>query len=325
MEFPMRQKLLWIVFTVAVSALAACSKPAPASPAAPTAVAPQAAPTFTLTGTVIDVLGNPVADGTVVVTAGAGVGTQATIKSGAFKLTGLPAGFFNLLVSSALYAPHTLTVSIKGNDNVTVVMTGNLNFPLGGLVTRADTGAPMAGLVVFMDGLFTATTDAGGHYQMTGELDGGPLASLGNYAFTTANGFDYDVQYVRSSSQNLHLYPTRHFDVGTPQEVTVAPGDSICSNNTQEIGWGDVGYVCRVIHTTASSDGVLTVEVVSAAGDHFPLVVQTQGHNCCDLKLKNPESYPVVAGADVTIFVELPESAPSSQTFTIKTTLAGTR
>lgn len=315
-----------VALAIAVSALAACSKSAPASPAAPSpVVSPPAAQTFTITGHVVDPVGNPVADGSAVVTAGPVIGARSDIHAGAFTLTGLPAGTYTIAVSGTLYDPKSVTTSIKGDASVTVVMTGNLNFDLSGVVTRADSSAPLAGLVVYMDGWYTAVTDASGHYQMKAELDGGPLASLGNYVFTSADGLDFDVRYIRSSAQNLRLYPTRHIEIGTPAQVTVTPNDGVCNNNTQEIGYGDIGYVCRIVHATASSDGALTVEVVSDAGDHFPLVVQTQGHTCCDLKLKNPEVFNVVAGADVTIFVELPESAPGSQTFTVKTALANSR
>jgi hypothetical protein len=302
---------------VALGVVVACSEPA--SPVRPSAGTSQTAATFTITGSVTDLLGTPVTDGSVSVTSGPAIGQQALVRAGAFTLSGIPAGTTTLLVSSYEYGSRSVIVPVAGNVSVSVMLPGNGFFELSGTVIRGDTSAPIEGLAVNMNGRFPATTDGMGHYGLKGLLDDGPIQSLANFVWTAGDGLDPDTEYVRSSTLDLHVYPIRHVELGTPQQVTVAPNDSVCSNNTQEPGYGDIGYVCRFLHATAPANGVVTVEVVSAAGDHFPLVVQTKGHMCCDLEFKNPESYAVVAGADVMIFVELPEWEKSSETFTVKT------
>lgn len=189
-----------------------------------------------------------------------------------------------------------------------------------GAVTAADTAAPLGGTTIFLNGRYQATADGSGHYRLDGLLDNGSLANGDNVLWTSVDGYDQDVRYARSVTEDFRLHGVRRFAIGGPVSVTVLPDDALCYNEVQDPSFGEHDYVCRILHTTVPADGVLTVDAVSSHGQRFPLVVQSAGHECCDVA--NPVSFHARGGAEVVIFVELPSSATASETFVITTAMS---
>lgn len=194
---------------------------------------------------------------------------------------------------------------------------------VSGLVVSEDTPAPLANVVVYLNGRYHTTTDGSGHYDLAGLLDAGALDTGSNVLWTAIDGYDEDMRYVRSSTQDFRLHTIRRFAVGTPVAVTVSPDDSLCANGVQDPSFGEHDYVCRMLHTMVPTDGTLTVEAISSHGQHFPIVVQSNTHGCCDLA--NPLSFPVRAGADTVIWIELPSSAKERESFVVRTVMSGAR
>jgi len=74
-----------------------------------------------------------------------------------------------------------------------------------GVVTSAETSAPLGGVVIYLNGRYQTTTDRSGHYDLAGLLDEGPLGSDSNVLWTRMDGHDIDMQYVRSDAQDARL------------------------------------------------------------------------------------------------------------------------
>jgi DNA-cytosine methyltransferase len=82
-------------------------------------------------------------------------------------------------------------------------------------------------------------------------------------------------------------------------------------------------YVCRSVRVVAPADGILTVEALSTqTGVHPPLEVEKfGGPNCCSERMGNPTSIQVTAGTEVVVNVEMVLGSPTSQSFTLNTSL----
>ncbi|QSQ18942.1 carboxypeptidase regulatory-like domain-containing protein [Pyxidicoccus parkwayensis] len=162
---------------------------------------------LTLRGTVSDgVNGAPVGAATVqLVETGASATTTA---DGRFVLTGITLKDFSLAVSAAGYAPATYTMKVGAFGEAVVELklsppgSSATTSNFAGLVTDADTGAPVAGALVSIDGTnLSAITGADGGYTLAGiesleftvkvsavgygaQAHGVKLAAHGSYTFS---------------------------------------------------------------------------------------------------------------------------------------------
>ena len=104
--------------------------------------------------------------------------------------------------------------------------------------------------------------------------------------------------------------------------LTVRSDDSLCWNNIHEPGWGN-DYVCRKVRIVPT-DGVMTVEAIPiGGGSRPPLVVAVYaGTRVLVERLGNPVSVQLTGGTEVIAFVEVPSGSPSTQAFTLTTSLA---
>jgi hypothetical protein len=318
----MRRLLVSSLAVVSLLVVGSCSnsQPSPTTPTAqsatPTTPAP-APPTsgFRLTVTVTDKTGRPFSgDATITIVNGPYAGQSKTATNGVVVFTDLSRSSFLVQATSPGHPAGIERVQVIADTSISIPLEYD-TITLTGLVTSAETSAPLAGVTIYLNGRYRTTTDGSGRYSLDGILDLGSLASGTNIAWTVTDGYDADIHDVSSSSLDFQLHRTQRFTAGAAVEVTVVPTDSVCSNDTQEPGWGQDNYACREIHTTAPADGAINIETVSRSGDHFPLVAQSATHGCCGLN--NPTTFNVKAGDDIDIFVELPVTSAMSQTFVV--------
>ena len=89
-----------------------------------------------------------------------------------------------------------------------------------------------------------------------------------------------------------------------------------------EPGWGN-DYVCRMVRIVPI-DGVMTVEALPiGGGSRPPLVVAVHaGNRVLVERLGNPVSVPLTGGKEVIAFVEMVSGSPTTQSFTLTTSMA---
>jgi len=195
----------------------------------------------------------------------------------------------------------------------TVVLTGQ--------VTDSATSAAISGAAVSINGRYGTTTGSSGHYSVTGLLDSGGNHDL---TYVAASNYASDFHYIRGTSQNVRLYRITRITAGESTVVTVAPDDTLCVNNVQDIPGLGQDYVCRSVRIVAPGDGIMTLEALSTKGGaHPPLEVETVGApNCCSERIGNPTSIQVTAGTIVVANVEMVPGSTTSQSFTLNTSMA---
>ena len=189
-----------------------------------------------------------------------------------------------------------------------------------GTVTDSATSAPIPGAaVVFSNPVMYVTTDSAGRYGFT---DLPPYTnSPVRLVWVSASNYERDFRYYGSATQDFHLHRIDQITAGNSTAVTVAPSDSLCVNNVQDLPpWP----ICRSVHVLAPADGVMILDVVSAQdGTRPPLEVETLDvpGSCCSERLENPTSIHVSGGTVVVASIEIPSTSTASQTFTLNTSM----
>jgi len=195
------------------------------------------------------------------------------------------------------------------------------NEVLTGQVTDRTTSAPLPGATVVFSQPHPspyATTDGSGHYSLTGL----PGPGSGALVWAAAEGYEDDLHYYRAASQDFRLYPIERIPAGGSTVVTVHSDDSLCWEQHPRAGWGN-DYVCRMVRIVPT-DGVMTLEALSiGGGSRPPLVVAVRaGNRVLDERLGNPVSVQLTGGTEVIAFVEMVSGSPTSQSFTLTTSMA---
>jgi uncharacterized protein (DUF2237 family) len=320
----MRVRNLLIASALLLGALACSSKETatPSSPTAPTTT--KGSLSGTVLGRSISSASVPISGATVLIIAGPDAGRSAmTNDSGNFSFTGLQESQIVVSVSAVDYYPSSAIVSQSSpSRNIVLVSTGPI-VVLTGRVTDASTSAPVPGATVSINGRYATTSDGSGNYSVTGHLDQG--ASSVVYVWT--DGYEEYSRYIGGTlSQSFPLQRIERITAGDSWSVTIGPDDSLCINNTQDPqeGLPGTGYRCRRVRVLAPVSGVMTLEAISTSGGAHPapLEVEPLVGPCCSERMANPTSIQVTAGTEVGVFVELPESATSSQSFTLNTSMA---
>lgn len=182
--------------------------------------------------------------------------------------------------------------------------------------------APVSGARVSINGRYDAASDGMGQYAIDGLLDLGPLATGHNLGMAFADQYETSAQYVRGTHQDFVLRPIQHIDLGVPTPVTVAPTDTLCLNNMQDPTFGPPNFECRTVRVIAPTDGLVTIEALSAAGAHPPLEVEAVELPCCDERIANPTTIHANAGGEIIINVEIPDGSTASQSFVVTASVA---
>ena len=140
--------------------------------------------------------------------------------------------------------------------------------------------------------------------------------------WATAKGYEDDLDYYRAASQDFRLYPIERVPAGGSTVVTVRSDDSLCWNNIWEPGYG-ADYVCRKVRIVPT-DGIMTVEALPiGGGSRPPLVVAVYaGNRVLDERLGNPVSVQLTGGTEVIAFVAMVSGSPTTQSFTLTTSMA---
>ena len=192
---------------------------------------------------------------------------------------------------------------------------------LTGQVTDAMTFRPIADAQVWINGRYSATTDASGNYRIDGLLDSG-----NNSDFTHVSARDYfsDYRYIRGTTHNLALRRIERIVAGQTTIVTVDPNDSLCVNNVQDSPGVGPDYVCRSVRVVVPSNGIVRLEAHSTDDQTRPLleVEIVEGPSpCCHERLENPTSVAVAAGTELVANVEMPLDSSTGRSFTLTTTI----
>jgi hypothetical protein len=187
-----------------------------------------------------------------------------------------------------------------------------------GQVTDSATSAPISGESVLFNLGGGTTTDNLGNFSVTGSPD-----TPYNITLVSANDYEGDVRlYMGAIPQNFHLHRIERITAGGSTSVTVAPDDTLCSNNLQDDATSS-NYVCRSVRVVAPSDGIMTLEAVSTQGGaHPPLEVQRVATRCpYSERIENPTSIQVTAGTEIVAFVEMVSGSTTSRSFTLTTSM----
>jgi hypothetical protein len=195
---------------------------------------------------------------------------------------------------------------------------GAAQITLTGQVMDSDSSGPIAGAVVSINGRYRGTSDESGKYSVTGSLDGGS-----GITYVSAAGYESDYRFISGVTQDFRLHRIERISAGESKLVTVAPGDSLCVNNVQDFPGLGESYMCRSLRVLASSDGILTIEVVSPEdGEHPQVEVETvNAAVCCNERIENPTSIQVTAGIEIRVSVEIPWGSTTSRSFLVNTSL----
>ena len=234
-----------------------------------------------------------------------------------------------------------------GLPPATVEMTG---------VVRGDDGSPLVAAKVTVSALASsapgtwysyasAATNALGAYTLrfsgvSGVLTG-PAGTQTAVAFAYVSaeqcttlatlptcGYEPDYRYVLSATpliQNFRLHRVSMITAGESTVLTVAPDDTICVNNVQDMHPWPNEFVCRTVRVVAPADGVMTLEAVPVDAGTAPpnLEVETVGDIvCCSERIANPASLPVTKGTVVKASVEVPWGTAGNHSFVVKTSIA---
>jgi hypothetical protein len=146
-------------------------------------------------------------------------------------------------------------------------------------------------------------------------------SGYGRYTYVSAEGYVADFRYIREPIHNVHLHRIERIVAGESKLVTVAPDDTLCVNNVQDmLGLGG-DHLCRSVFVLAPADGAVTIEAVSTSdGAHPPLEVETvSGPTCCFARMGNPTTVPVAEGTVFVVNVEMAATSTSAQSFVVKT------
>ena len=177
-----------------------------------TSASPLVAGTFTLNGTVLDPLGQPVASATgfLAPTSGGSVQETTTAADGAFSLGNLAAGPYSVLIQATGFALQTQNIALTGSANQDFTLLRGAS--VSGNVSASGQAAVSQATVLFLNPttgqpLGASSTDANGNYSVP-NLAAGPTTSRFSAAgFQEQELTDYVVD-GSGQTLNIALQPT---------------------------------------------------------------------------------------------------------------------
>jgi hypothetical protein len=133
-------------------------------------------------------------DGVSVTLTGPSNPVPAATAAGAFQFRDLFPGTYTLQVTLGQYAPLTFSTTLSAGQTLdfgAIALTKNGQATTGtvrGTVSDATTGLPLAGATVGLSSGETATTDAGGNYQIAGVAPANLIAIASKAGYASAPG-----------------------------------------------------------------------------------------------------------------------------------------
>lgn len=206
----------------------------------------------------------------------------------------------------------------------------SMAFEMTGIVTD-DEGTPVPGakITVWLDyvDLSSALTDESGGYKVnfTGVpgLNKGPAGTEEAVAFALveASGYEGYARYVLGTSQylvgNIQLHRIKRITAGESAVLTISPDDTLCATDAAV---GDQ-TICRTVRVVVASNGIMRIEAVpTQAGSKLPMLRVYGGGTGAR---GNPSLLRAAAGIEYTVDVEVAWGFNGSQSFVVKTSMAG--
>lgn len=207
----------------------------------------------------------------------------------------------------------------------------SMAFEMTGVVTD-DEGTPVPGakITVWLDyvDLASALTDESGGYKVnfTGVpgLNKGPAGTEEAVAFALveASGYEGYAHYVLGTTQylvgNIQLHRIKRITAGESAVLTISPDDTLCATDAAV---GDQ-TICRTVRVVVASNGIMRIEAVpTQAGSKLPMLRVYGGGT--GAPQGNPSLLRVAAGIEYTVDVEVAWGFNGSQSFVVKTSMAG--
>jgi hypothetical protein len=172
-----------------------------------------------------------IAGATVSIVDGPNAGNSTTTDmSGNYSFSGVQQSSFNVNVSVVDYVSQSQFVTLTSDRTLNFALRPQpAQITVSGRVTDAATGAPIGDAVVYINGRYSSRTDASGDYVVTGLLDYGLVTSLRRLRTTspttaTTGRAIQDVRRIASANHGRRV-----------EVVTVAPGDTLCVNNSRTL------------------------------------------------------------------------------------------
>ncbi len=196
---------------------------------------PAAAQTGSITGFVVDSVGNRLGGATIRAISGPGAGRQAsTAADGTYLLTGLPAGRYIFRATRAGYATDSRTV------NVPAFVTSRVDFvlreipqaggALEGVITRSGTGQPVPGVLVQLSSSVfsqSTTTNSEGRYRFSNVPVGTYRLQASRVGFNAVARTGINIRNGRTTTLNFAM-TSRSSELGILQGTVVdAEGDPL--------------------------------------------------------------------------------------------------
>lgn len=226
------------------------------------AIYPAAVATSTLSGTVTSSAGGALAGVSVAV---GGVASGTTNANGAYSISGIPAGSYNVTFTRSGYSVQSRAVDLTTSKTVSLALTPLVTtVTLSGTVTSSAGGA-LAGVSVAVSGVASGTTNANGAYSISG-------IPSGSYTVTySCSGYvpqSLVVDLGVSHSRSVALAPVD----STPPVTTSDAQSSYVGSATVHLNAADNDGGSGVAHTYYRLDGATQVEgtsvTVSGVGTH---------------------------------------------------------
>ena len=226
------------------------------------AIYPAAVATSTLSGTVTSSAGGALAGVSVAV---GGVASGTTNANGAYSISGIPAGNYNVTFTRSGYSVQSRAVDLTTSKTVSLALTPLVTtVTLSGTVTSSAGGA-LAGVSVAVGGVASGTTNANGAYSISG-------IPSGSYTVTySCSGYvpqSLVVDLSVSRSRSVALAPVD----STPPVTMSDVQSSYVGSATVHLNAADNDGGSGVAHTYYRIDGAAQVEgtsvTVSNAGTY---------------------------------------------------------
>ncbi|MDZ7729950.1 MAG: carboxypeptidase-like regulatory domain-containing protein [Natrialbaceae archaeon] len=194
--------------------------------------------------------------------------TATTGATGAYTITNVVPGTYNLTADHADYAPNTTSVTVGPNGSVTadLALTAQ-NGTITGTVTDADTGATIENATVTLETGQSATTDATGAYTIANVVPG-TYNLTADHANYTANTTSVTVGPNETVTQDVALSPQNGSIAGTVVDQDGQPltGATVAITATGQSATTD-GSGAYTISNVAPGSYNLTASLAGYDGD----------------------------------------------------------
>ena len=148
----------------------------------------------TVSGTVVDGATNQPLNGVAIQLSGDGGQFASTSNGGAFSVTNVPAGSYQISLSVNGYSSYSETVTVSAGSIInlgTILLSASPTFGMiQGTITDASTGLPLSGVVITITGSssWSATTASDGSFKLTDITPGSVTLSASMTGYYAVSG-----------------------------------------------------------------------------------------------------------------------------------------